>query len=491
MAEDNLDIHLSKEKDKKKFFLKKIRLTDFPDLKKIYKDFFNNSSNYLNGKYKNKYILIGKLHNKKEKDDLILKIKNKMFKNKKISVISKITTENNSYIEKKNFIDNKINKNSTLKLGQQYIDDIELDDLFNKFKTVHKINKSKTTNFITLKDIIEKKIKNNPSSNNIKIENNSGNNFQLHKSSENNIYNKTISTSFSNKKFKNDNLFDSNLRKSLLEIKKLNKDLHPFSKINSVNNIITQFNGNNNNKLENQKFSTMNNFFDINNKKKKNDKNIRKRNKMINKQIQFLSENKDSNNWICKTEKNYFAQILANQEKALLKSSKSQTLINNYGNKISMKLNKPKKDLLFLNIDKYRIIQELRNRIDVLNKKVGPEHYYNWIKDLRSISEENFNNKNKDNYNINKIRNPMKNDRKYNFFKNNFRLKNLKKIVNEINKDSQNYEGLLVKGQNLLKLEYEYVKSLKNKKIINNFEAFLPTIDLEDKNFANNKNFLK
>ena len=51
---------------------------------------------------------------------------------------------------------------------------------------------------------------------------------------------------------------------------------------------------------------------------------------------------------------------------------------------------------------------------------------------------------------------------KYLFFKSNIQLKNDKKIINNINKDINNYEDLFIKGQVLLQLEYDYAKSLKN-----------------------------
>ena len=50
----------------------------------------------------------------------------------------------------------------------------------------------------------------------------------------------------------------------------------------------------------------------------------------------------------------------------------------------------------------------------------------------------------------------------------------------------------MVKGQDLWQLENDFVKSLKNKKIINNFESYLPTTDVEDKYFCiKNKHFNK
>ena len=121
-----------------------------------------------------------------------------------------------------------------------------------------------------------------------------------------------------------------------------------------------------------------------------------------------------------------------------------------------------------------------------MNKRLQPEHFYNWYNDLRTISSTNTS----QNIQDDKIRNPMKKE-KYSFSKNNFRLKNFRKIINDINRDTYNYEGLLIQGQNLLQLEYNHAKSLKNKKIINDFETYLPSSELEDKFFVGNTKFTK
>ena len=56
MTDENILIHLSEENKKRQLFLKKIKLTDFPILKNIYNDFFNNKANYFKNKYKNNYL---------------------------------------------------------------------------------------------------------------------------------------------------------------------------------------------------------------------------------------------------------------------------------------------------------------------------------------------------------------------------------------------------------------------------------------------------
>lgn len=477
MADDNIILHLTQENKKRQFFLKKIRLNDFPELKNVYNDYFNNKINFFNSKIKNKYIFIGKIHSK-EKDDINSKVKSYKVKSKKnllnSSKISgsRITPDENS--RDKKHIGAKFGKNTTLKIGQHYIDDFELENLFQKFKTVQKINKSKTTDFITVKDLIEKKIKDNPALNNknkekkLKIENE---------------YNKTMSTWLTNNA-KNGNLLlnECNSAKNLYNKTNRLSNFPMLSKINSTNDIIDQYI--NNDKRDKQNFKTMNNFFETFEKRKFINKKIRTRNKMINRQNQFLLNIKDSKTSL--TEHKYFAQILANQEQTLLKSSRSQAIFNHLGDKLSKKLDKSKNDLLILNSDNFRIKQELKNRIDEMNHRLGPEHFYNWTKDLRTISSVNSTLP----IQVDRIRNPLRKE-KYLFSKSNIQLKNYKKIINSINKDTNNCEGLFIKGQDLLQLEYDYVKSLKNKKIINNIESYLPSAEVEDKYFGGKTKYTK
>ena len=70
-------------------------------------------------------------------------------------------------------------------------------------------------------------------------------------------------------------------------------------------------------------------------------------------------------------------------------------------------------------------------------------------------------------------------------------LINIKKIINNVNKVSHNYKDMIINGKDLLQMEFDFAKSLKNRKKLNNFEAYLPTIDVEDKYFASENKFTK
>ena len=66
-------------------------------------------------------------------------------------------------------------------------------------------------------------------------------------------------------------------------------------------------------------------------------------------------------------------------------------------------------------------------------------------------------------------------------------MKYFKNLIDESNNMNNNLEGLYIKGKNLLKIEYDQVKSIKNKKIINNYEMYLPSADVEDILFTDQK----
>ena len=235
MAEDNILLQISDEKRKKQLFLKKIKLSDFPELQKTYIDFFHNRNNYFNYKYKNNKIMVGKIRELKDNQELIQIPKIKSIKTKikgKKNVFnssrtnSKASPDESSIVEKKQRIGIKFTKDSTLKIGQKYINENDLEDLFNKFKVVERINKTKIKNFVTVKDLLEPKIKTKPLKKNI-TENNymtikSDNSLfyenilPSHKVNDINDYNKTSSTCVTNPNFNIAHLMASKSAKNLL-----------------------------------------------------------------------------------------------------------------------------------------------------------------------------------------------------------------------------------------------------------------------------------
>ena len=309
------------------------------------------------------------------------------------------------------------------------------------------------------------------------------NNLPFQKISDKNLdYNKTISTCMSNPNFKIEHINDSYSSRNILTNNNNYKSGHNYFSNNFIKN-------NNNYKIlkKDQKNMTFANLYLEDKIKSNTKKKIMKRNKTINRQNQFLLNEKGGNCYANKSEKKIFSILLANQEQTLLKSSKSQTKLNLLSERLSKKTNRPKEDLLILNTDNYRIKYELLNKIEKFNKKIGPEHYYNWYEDLRTISNTNIGDNINNSYNI---RNPLRNEISMKFGKYKSMGKN-KKIFNDVNKYSHNCKDMIINGKDLLQIEYELSKNLKNKKKLNNFEAFLPSVDVEDKYFAGENKFTK
>ena len=240
--------------------------------------------------------------------------------------------------------------------------------------------------------------------------------------------------------------------------------------------------------LINKKSKTANNFY---HSKNINEKSIISRNRLIKRQKQFLLDSKDEDNFEShKARKNYYAEILANQEKTLTKTTKDQLKKNNLYSLLLRKTHKTKENLLMENIDLYRVKNELKDKFTKLNSKLEPEHIYNWIKDLREESKIKSFDKcmNANYYNI---RDPF-NKIMYNSLNNKIigkknNIKYYKIVIDEANNINHNLEGLYIKGKNLLKIEYDQIKLLKNKKIINNNEMYLPSSDVEDILFTDKK----
>ena len=66
-------------------------------------------------------------------------------------------------------------------------------------------------------------------------------------------------------------------------------------------------------------------------------------------------------------------------------------------------------------------------------------------------------------------------------------MKYYKNLIEENENINKNLEGLFIKGRNLLKMEYDQFKSIKNRKILNNYEIYLPSSDVDDIIFIDKK----
>ena len=490
-------------------FLKKIKLKKFPELKKNLNDYFWKIEKYFQPRFKNIQIQIGNNYSKKMKIPCSQKRKVERRKTRKFNSPftsvdqkdSRVTLTHNtssSRIEIRKVFTKKSKETvpKGLKTGQKYITDFELEDLFNNFRNIQKLNKKKLCNYMTTKEYIDnnsftinnkstknfnifRDIKNNKSqlnNDNYKIlpdlGEGGGSHFLLPKRTKTNSMALNNFASFQNLKEEKDDT---------------NNNICLTTKKNKLNNDI---NVDDDNKfIKDKKSKTSNNFYKI---KKSETNNVISRNILLKKQNQFLLSSKEeeilSPN---KIERIKFANLLANQEQTLTNISKNKFKINGLCKTVSKKSHKRKEKLLMTNIDSYRIKNELKDKLHSLNIKIEPEHYYNWKTDLREHSTIIKNNDNINSYNI---RDPYNNKTfNLNIPKNNLskklNIKFYKKIFDEANKINNNFEGLYIKGKNLLQTEYEINKSLKSKKIINNYEVYLPTVDYEDILFTDKKYF--
>ena len=267
-----------------------------------------------------------------------------------------------------------------MKIGQKYINDIELEDLFNAFKTVQKLNRKRSNNFVFANQYLYKKssisasknsnkylFENKKSLKNIEFKNlkdienrtNTGksrrninsSNKKNNKIDLNNEYYKTTSTFMSNKKDKditNDNLNDS-----------FSKNINNFCSISKMNLLNNPINMEFNNILD-KKAKTVKNFYNIN---IMDEKNINSRNRLIRRQNQFLmNPNEEDDISPNKAKRLQYAEILANQEQTLSKTSKNKLKINSISNIVSLKSHKSRDNLLMTNIDSFRIKNELNNK---------------------------------------------------------------------------------------------------------------------------------
>ena len=58
--------------------------------------------------------------------------------------------------------------------------------------------------------------------------------------------------------------------------------------------------------------------------------------------------------------------------------------------------------------------------------------------------------------------------------------------MSDLNNLKQNYDGLLIEGQNLLQYEHDLVKKLKGKKIINKYGINLQPQEINNELYAKN-----
>ena len=476
-----MDDNISKgnEKNRKLLFLKKVKIGNNQIMKNELKQFFWNVDNYFQKNYDKYDILIGNNNNKKNVIIPSMLLKSMKKKIKKGNMNQKMA--NSSHSQDKKNSESKITFNSNtsrfdrkrgplknskevLKVGQKYITESELEDLFNAFSIVQKINKKKSKNFIMAKDYIDK---------HILIANKTFSNFgkfNENKKNQLNIPNKILPDLPISSNYKESTYYNMPMNEKIFKKEIFTKKNEDFD--------------------EEKKYKTVTNFFRRN--KIFENKKIKKRNKLIRKQNQYLSSKNEKKNEgleLNKAINDYYANLLADQEQVILNTEKNKIKKNKITKSLSKTTKKKENKLLLKDIESYRVANELKDKFCNLGAKLEPEHNYCWKRDLRG--DLYITKKNEDNPNYFNIRNPFNKLINGSFSDKNLTkkkyLKYYKSLLDENNNINKNLQGLYIIGKNLLRMEYEQFKSIKNRKILNNYETYLPSSEVEDIIFIDKK----
>lgn len=541
---------VSKKSRIKEYTIEKIKLNEKPKIRKYLKEFFQNPSNYFNDQFDNKQLIIGKAKTTKFEVPVP-----KKYQRRRNRVKTRVVHINNESLSDQISLFNEKRRNfkgtieSSLKEGQRYINDREINDIFKAFEKVREINKTKNKDFITTKDLVDSiYIYNYDSKKSYKnqkffFKEINQNIFQNHPHNKDkrlvssckslmydrinkdnmNISNPSIifdkrQISQSLKRIKSsvsqqDYQYGNNnklIPKILLQNKEntsLLKDKTINNKYNSIDN--SEVNSQNTTKYKIRPKSLISKFTKTNNKfkdsvdKEKIRKRLLENEKLMEKQTQYLP---NTNQELIKNE---IAKRLASQEKALIYNIKVKNKENNLLDVLSKKLKKQKSELMLGQIEDHRISKNIKLKLNKLIRKTTPGQNYKWEQDLRnSKNEEEDSSKiiNDDLINYQKRCSLYKNEEiardpcyktfysTYNKFRNQdkeyLRNRVSKRLYNRFMKDinnlKSNYDGFLIEGQSLLKHEHNIIKKLKGKKIINNYDSNINIHDTNDELYATN-----
>lgn len=500
----------------KQLFIRRISLNKNQNMQKDLNHFFWNVDKYFKKDYENFELIIGNTHNKKIIIPSFMMPPEKR-KGKRTSALklnannsrsnggenneSKMTNTSmtSRFGGKRGVIKNS--KDTGLKVGQKYITESELEDLFHGYCIVQKMNKKKSNHFIMAKDYID---------NNILMANKTFNNFGKFNENKRNqligikkilpeltsIYNNKILANPKNAIHTYSNDYNKTISSGKTSnILKDSKDEYK----NEINNpnieqkfkmiaLMKDFSSKEKVKLnDDKKYKTVSDFF--NTPKISDFQKQKTRNHLLKRQNQFLLTKKEEENIINKATNDYFAKLLADQEQVMVNTNKIKSNKKRILKLISKKSKKKEKNLLLTDIESYRIQNELKDKFCILGAKLEPEHNYCWKRDLRG--ELYMNKKNENNPNYFNIRDPYSKTISDSFSSKNLTkrkyVKYYKNILEENENINKNLEGLFIKGRNLLKMEYDQFKSIKNRKILNNYEIYLPSSDVDDIIFIDKK----
>ena len=502
------DFFNSKFLSKQKRFLsiKKINLEERPVIKKYLTKFFEDPNYFFLDKFKNHKIVLGDKKNEELKFEIPIpkQFHRKNFPKRKPStklqqssllneskIIPRETSSTIKVERRRGYKDLM----DALKDGRKYISDSQIEEIFNAFKKVHEINKNRGKDFITTKEFTDNNFINYMDENT--INNNKNKNYvnsnTSRKTSNEQLIN-AINLKMSSKLVFNQKKLGIKKDKEIQNQKIFNNNNNSQS-TTVINNNDDAFNTIDNHSINTKRFmKTAQSFF------YKTNKNIKKRsldfntvNNLYEKQNQFLTSIKYD------LGKKEMAKKLASQEKILLSKSKSQKQIKALNNYLSIKSKKKPADLLLETIEDYQELRNIKSKIHDLIKKRNPYENYNWSENLRIKSYKNIDQPKYKKSDENEIIINNKNKTLTNFFKgkNDYLKRKISKaryrsLMNNLVKTKKNLTGLEIKGQNLLKCEYDRIKKLKGKKVIINFnKKFINPLEFNNNIYAADFDFQK
>ena len=477
------------------FFQRKINTENFPNLQKNLKTFFNDYSKYFQTTFEdNNRIIVGKKYSRNKRSNAknslteawSPKSKNKrLMKRPTIRRFVSMRSDSLNRSKMNNDDKRKSFEENNLKPGQRFIDDREIDKLFNLFRELRKINKDRNCHFINMQELKEIKEAQNERS---YFNNKSGENFFKNNNSSN----------FDKRLFYNNNInseekkYGNNLMRTVtFDVNKMKKNTLDLNNESEYNGTMSTNMGNTMNTMQ-EEFTKNINYKTMESEKEQKKKylfnadEINKRKKLIAKQNQYLFKN------IQLALKNQFAETLALQENVFLCQNKNIKFQKHFKNYINRRFKRQQDSKLLIQDDSHRKNQELKMKIDFFQNKLNPDRIYDWYYDLHS-SRSSFPLLEKK---IETIRNPKnmkdfddkksKSLDKDNYLKNNITSKYYHNLEKDLNNADNNFGGLIVEGKNLLQFENNMVKRLKGKKILNDFERLLSPSKLKNENIYSN-----
>jgi hypothetical protein len=408
------------------------------------------------------------------------RIDNFITKNEYVDLIHKNKSYNENYTEKKN---EEINETNQI----QEKNNININNNNNDIK-LKKLVKSKSSLAIKtrnefIKDDSNKKI---ISAKIVKFNDKINFNFPTKKS--NNIDIPKLPTKIIKKSGTFLSIFDENIPQQI--------NLNNKNEENKENNIITT-NSQHSTLYKTRNKSFLSNIKNTYNKYLESKSLLNKEQLLLEKQYQYTL---DINGNALKKE---FAKKLASQEKALNHNKKIGNKNNKMMNFLSNKLHKEKDSLILAQVDDYRIMKDIKHKLQNLIELNRPEFNYKWKNHLRNSCDDCHYDKINNN-DIQRereiIRNPFSTkyransvDKKFGeaekkYIKKNIRRNDYRKFVKDLSMSKGNFSGLLIEGKNLLKCEKDLIKQIKGKKYLINYNSSLQEKDINDVLYTYNIN---